>query len=1001
MRVGVLGPLLVRTGGRDVTPGSQRLRDVFVALLQRRGRPVPAPTLLHLAWADEADHLTVSAVHTTVARLRRLLGRQAIGSRDLGYLIDRDVSTDADEFADLVARARRQVTDGAHAPAADAYRGALALWRGPEPFPDIRAELVDTDRARLIELRALATEELAAVLLDHPDTGTSVEALSLTAELIAAQPLRERPHHLAMLAAYRCHRQAAALQIYLDLRQRLRTELGIEPTPATTRLHSLILRQDPSLEKRTQPAPRQPTPVALPVARGVPAPVSPLIGREAELSAVQQALSSGRRLVTLVGPGGVGKSRLLIEVGTRYGSGSGVSPSRLLYTEMSGLDAGGPEELAAAIALHHGVLEPHRPAVQSLIAAFGDGNWLLLVDEAEWVAESMASVATAILQSCPGTALVVTSRIPLDVAGESLVAVEPLTCPGAGADQATVRSTAAVQFLVQRLSDRAVAVGTDGDSTALLAAIARRVDGLPLALELAAGQASGRSLAELAALVDAPLDIAAWGHPRNARHRSLRDTLQWSVDRLDPRQRTVLARLGVFVGRFDLAAARAVAGSVGDGEESAIDGVVRSLTREGLVHVERTGASRLQFRLLRTVRDLALESLDADDPGRAELAATRALHRRWHAGRWRAGGDDLVEDVREHVDDYLEALHSSLMSRDATTLADLTLTLAQFWQFVGGQGVGLQWIGRVLDSDVLGPGERAQVLAQRAALALHHDPALVLADTAAAIPLLESSASSAHTVTAVVVRALELLAQDRLTEATTHADHAVDIARGRSAEELANALGNQAVIYAVIDNPVRASAAIDEAVDRLASTAPTLEGVVAASAIALAMVNLERFHDAVALLDGTDVPPAASPPPARFQLTLGWACLGSGDFTRAMACFVANIPAPAGPRAADRHAAETVLGAACTLAALGDGAAGAALAGATELLPRVGYRCPPALERAITRARLQVAHQVWPNFSSQPTSALLEHLERLLTNAGGAQVGGAGQFGGAADTAAG
>ena len=979
MQVGVLGPLLVRADGRDVTPRSQRLRDVFVALLQRRGRPVPAETVLHLAWADDTDRPPVSAVHTTVARLRRQLGPDAIGSRDRGYLIASAVSTDADAFARLLAQARRQLEVHTYRTAADTYRAALALWRGPEPFTDIRSELVDTDRARLIELRALAVEELAALLLDHPDIGAPSEALALTGDLMTSQPLRERPPHLAMLAAYRCHRQAESLKIYRDLRQRLRTELGIEPTPATTALHGLILRQDPSLDGQVESAPRPaPAPRTPPTTVGrMPAPVSPLIGRERELSTVRDALLSGRRLVTLIGPGGVGKSRLLLDVGARFRADPDGLMRRLVYTEMSGLHAVGTDELAAAIAMQHGVLDPHRPALDALIDALGDDSWLLLVDEAEWVVEAMAGLATAVLESCPGAALVVTSRIPLDVAGETLVAVDTLPCPPMGTDPAAVRSTPAVQFLVQRLSDRAVPVGSDADTAEWLASIARRVDGLPLALELAAGQAAGRSLAEIAAIVDTPLDVAAAGPTRNSRHRSLRNTLQWSVNRLEARQRAVFRRLGVFVGRFDLAAAGAVAGgsiqfaATADGD---IGVIVRSLARDALVHVERGGASQLNFRLLRTVRDLALEDLGPD-----ELAVTRALHRRWHAGRWRAGGDDLVDDVREHLDDYVEALRSSLESRDTSTLADITLTLAQFWQFVGGQTVGLPWIARVLASDILDPAERAWVLAQRAALALHHDPALVLADTAAAIPLLESTERTAHTVTAISVRAMELLAQGRRSEAVAHADHAVEIARSRGAEELTTALGNQAMILAVLEQPDRASAAIEEAVDRLRSIPSTVEGVTAAGAIALALVNLERFDDAVALLDGIDLPPTATPPPARFQLTLGWASLGSGDIRRALTCFATAIPTPVRRRPADRHAAETVLGVACAMAALGADQSAGALAGALELLQRVDYRTPPALERAIARARRQVEHQVWPDFSNQQTADLLEQLERTLT----------------------
>lgn len=967
MQVGVLGPLLVQTQGRDVTPRGQRLRDVFVVLLQRRGRPVPAQTLLQLVWGDAAVSLTTAVVHTTVARLRRGIGPDAIGSNDLGYLIPAAVTTDEDAFASSIALARRQISAGEPLLAVSSYRTALATWRGAQSFADIRDDLVDTDRARLGELRSAATEELAAVLLDNPQAGGPAAALELAGALIAAQPLRERPHHLAMLAAYRLHRQAEALTIYRDLRQRLRTELGIEPTVGTTQLQSLILRQHPSLEVSAE-IPRAATTPARP--GRIPAPVSPLIGRTAELSAVLAALTQGRRLITLVGPGGVGKSRLLVAAGWQIAALDG--PVQVAYTELSGLDQPDPGELAIAIAVQHGVLQAHRTALESIVTAIGDRRWLLLVDEAEWVVGPLASIVRSILTSCPAAQLVVTSRIPLDVEGELLMTVEPLTCPVEGVDPAAIRSAAAVQFLTQRLTDRAVVIGRDAETAALLATITRRVDGLPLALELAAGQASGRTLVEVAALIDAPLDVTA-GERGNPRHRTLRDTLQWSLDRLDSLHRSVLRRLGVFAGRFDVAAARSIATGIPGAGDTDIDAVVRSLAREALLHVERSGAARLDFRLLRTVRDQVLAEL-----GPEELAIAQALHRRWHVDCGRAYGEDPVEDVREHLDDYLDALRSALQSRDDATLADLTLILARFWQFVGGQAVGLRWIGTVLDSGVLDTGDRARVLAERAALALHHDPALVLADTEVAIPLLETTGHTDHTVTAMSVRSLELLAQGQQSAAADHADHAVDLARGRRAEELATALGHQAHVYAVIGRPERSAAAIDEAIDCLRSGPSTPQAVVAAGGVALALVNLERFQDAVELLDGLDIPPAASPPPARFQLTLGWACLGSGDFDRALACFSAAIPTPVTRRTADRHAAETVLGVACTLAALDGDHAAAALAGATEMLTRVDYRSPPALQRAIDRAWLQVGRPSPPGMSGESTPVLLERLERDL-----------------------
>jgi len=978
MHVGVLGPLTVRRDGPDVALRGQRLRDLLAVLLQRRGRPVPAEVLLDLVWAHRAGTLTVAAVHTVVARLRRQLGADSITSQDAGYLLDARVSTDEDIFVDLVGRARGLLVTGEPAGAAKRFREALRCWHGDEAFEDVRSDLVDTDRARLAELRATAIEELADLLLTDPHIGDPAAAYLLGTGLIARQPLREKAYQLTMVAAAQCHRQADAVHTYQALRRQLRDELGIEPSRSSAELYTMILQQDLRPPTAAPLPPLSPAGMATSVP---PAPVSPLIGRDDELARLVDAVVTGRRLITIIGPGGVGKSRLMIELGARL-AGS----KELLYTELSGLTQIGPGELAEAIAVGLGIRLTRQEPVDALVQALATGNRLLLLDEAEWVIDAVGSVAGEILDRCSGVQIVITSRLPVDLQDEALVVLDPLGLPEDGATHDDIRSAPAVQFLVRRLADRAVLVGSDAASADLRASIAGRVDGLPLALELAAGQATGRSLAELAELVQAPLDVPAAQRTRNARHRTLRDTLEWSMTRLEPGHRRVLRRLAVFAGRFDMAAAIAIVGPAADDPGSA----VRALARDALIHVDRTSSSRLTFRLLRTVRELALEDMQPD-----ELAATQALHRRWHADLWRSTGDELIPDVRAHLDDYLDALRSALANDDAATLADLTVTLTEFWRFAGGQATGLRWIGTVLDSNILGAADRARVMAQRAALALNHDPQLVLADTAAAIPLLESTGHSAFTVTAVSVRALELLAQGRLTEAIDHAGHAVQIARSRTADQLANALGDQAVIYAVVGVPDRAAAAIDEAVGCLRGRAVTPEGVVAAGAIALALVNLERFQDAVDLLDGVDIPPAASPPPARFRLNLGWACLGAGHFSRALGCFLDAIPPPtrttadqgsidrhdadrhdADRRPADRHGAETLLGAGCTLAAIGHEYAAPALAGALELLTRVDYRSPPALERAIARARAQVDHRPWPQVADEPTGDLMERLER-------------------------
>ncbi|MET0863460.1 MAG: BTAD domain-containing putative transcriptional regulator, partial [Nakamurella sp.] len=679
------------------------MRDVLVVLLQRRGRPVPAELVLDLVWGEAAGGLTVAAVHTVVARLRRQLGTAAISSSGFGYLVDRGVATDEDTFTDLLVVARSCLDRDNRAGAVRSYRAAIGTWRGPEAFADCAAELVEADRSRLAELRMVATEELVAALLGQSAPDWLDEARALTEGLIAAHPLRERPYQLGMLAAYRSHRQAEALEMYQNLRRRLRDELGIEPTRTSAELNTKILRQDPMLDVPGPDLAIRPTVSA--VRRRPPAPVTPLFGRSAEFGRLLEALAQGRRLVTLVGPGGVGKSRLLIELGARRQEMKAV-----VYAEMSGLTEVGPDELAAAIAAGQDGLDPRRPPVESLVAGLADGFWLLLIDEAEWVVDPLASVLTSILANCPGVQIVLTSRIPLDIAGECLIAVEPFGVANNDDDIAAVLAAPAVRFLAERLADRAVSVGSDSETALLLSKIARQADGLPLALELAAGRAAGQSLADIALQVELLLDIPAAHRSPGDRHRTLRDTLTWSIDRLTSDSRTVLQRLTVFAGRFTVADAEVICGAIAD-----VPDIVRSLAREALVHVERTDAARLCFRLLRTVRDLV-----AEDFAVADLEATQARHRRWVAGLSGADGVDVVDAVLSSFDDHIQALRTALASRDASTLTDLTVALAEYWRYTGGQVVGVRWLGRVLDSELLDQQNRARIRAHRAAVALHH-----------------------------------------------------------------------------------------------------------------------------------------------------------------------------------------------------------------------------------------------------------------------------------------
>ena len=520
-------------------------------------------------------------VHTVVARLRRQFGRQLVHTHDIGYLLDPATDTDEDESYRLLEDARRLLDQRSYDEAARRFRAALDLWRTGDAYGGVSDALVTAERAGLAEQRAQVSEELISLLVDRLPAALA-EAGDRAGQLIVDFPLRERPYQLAMLTAYRRGRQAEALAGYAQLRTRLGEELGVDPGAASTALHAAILRQDPALDLPETARARAPARLR---ASCLPEPTSPLIARETELDAVTAALESGRRLITLVGPGGVGKSRLLTELGRRW------DRSRVVYTDLSGLTGVGTDDLADMLALTHQIAVNGAAAIDAIVASMADQDYLSLVDEAEWVSDAVGRIAEAVLEGCPQVRIVVTSRRPLDVPGEHVITVLPLELPVGTAGVAQTLEAPAIRLLVERLADRGLRIEPDRASAQLVTEIAAGVDGLPLGLELVAAHAGSRSLDDLVALVRSPLDVATTRR-RGDRQGSLRETVRWSNDRLDPAHRRLLSRLSVFAGPFDIDAARAVAGPfVAD-----LDAAVAALVRDALLIVDRTGPARLRFR---------------------------------------------------------------------------------------------------------------------------------------------------------------------------------------------------------------------------------------------------------------------------------------------------------------------------------------------------------------------------------------------------------------------
>ncbi len=686
MPVLVLGPLEVWRDGRLLPVRRGRPRRLLLALLLQRGGAVAPEALVDQLWGDEPPVNADNALQVLVSYLRRSIGGTdlTIDRTPAGYrlLVDAE-DVDMVRFEALVRAAGAAGTPAADR--LDAADGALALWRGPALAEVADDPFAQGDRARLEELRRQAAELRAAALLDM---GRHDDALPDLGQLVRAHPFRERLHGQYALALYRAGRQADALRVLDAVRSALADELGLDPGPELQDLAGRILRQDPVLaappvaESRPTPAPVPPAPA--PVA-DVPAPLTPLIGREAELGALATALA-GHRLVTLTGPGGAGKTRLA--VAAAEGRGGTVWWADLTpVTDATGVAA------VVATAVGTGLASEEDPA-GALARWIGGRAALLVLDTCERVPDDVARLVLTLAPRCPGLRVLATSRRPLGVPGELSWPVPPLPVPAA--TEATVEAVGAspaARLFVDRAARARPGFALTADNAADVARVCRLLDGLPLAVELAAGHAAALSPAKTAALLTDRLRLAGDGTTRPDRHADLRATVDWSLGLLTAAEVTFLDRLSVFAGPFPVEAAVEVAGA-----ELPADGLrlLLGLVRQSLVAV----ADGDRFRLLDTIRAYAAERL-ATRPG--EERAARDRHARWHAQfaeeadralRDATGQLGWFADVRTTAPDLRAALAHCLGPGGVQPAlgARLARALAWFWSYEGAFAEARIWI---------------------------------------------------------------------------------------------------------------------------------------------------------------------------------------------------------------------------------------------------------------------------------------------------------------------
>ncbi|GAA1118428.1 BTAD domain-containing putative transcriptional regulator [Kribbella jejuensis] len=663
-------------GGSAVDVPGARLRGLLVALALEAGRVVPKGTLVDWIWGEQPPADAANALQRLVSRLRKVLPVE--GHPD-GYRLQIDPDdVDAVRFERLLTQARTDQD-------IQKLREALGLWRGPA-MQDIgltESGAFDAAVTRLDGLRLAAMEDRydAEITL-----GNGAELVSELTDLVAAHPVRERLVAALMRALVASGRDTEALRVYERTRETLADELGVDPSPELSALHVALLRGE--LVRRDEKR-----------STNLREELTTYVGKDADVSTVR-AMIGDHRLTTLIGPGGSGKTRLASETARTMLRDL---PDGAWMVELAAIGAEGDVAQAtlSALALRDALLGdvPETDPTDRVIAAVRERTMLLILDNCEHVIESAARFAHRVLGECPRLRILATSREPLGITGEALWPVAPLVLPTETADPAEIGESPAVRLL----QDRASAVRADlAPDPATMARICRALDGMPLAIELAAARLRTMSLEQLANRLDDRFRLLTGGS-RTAlpRHRTLRAVVDWSWELLSDAERAVLRRLSVFAGGAGLESAEHVCAS-GDVESWEVLDLLTALTEKSLVVTK----DDQRYRLLGTIKEYAQQRLEEA----GETDATRRTHLAYFT--------ELVETADPHLrraeqlewlailepehDNIAAAMRAAIAAGDAPGAMRLAAAAGWYWWFAGHKVEGNEFLlaAPVLPGDV-------------------------------------------------------------------------------------------------------------------------------------------------------------------------------------------------------------------------------------------------------------------------------------------------------------
>ncbi len=719
MHVALLGPLEVRTDGDPgeiVEVAGARLRALLIMLALHPGQLVTASQLIDGLWPQEMPAGAGNALQALVSRLRRALPEAVIESRPAGYQLKIDPrSTDIVRFEDLVAAGRAQLRDDPAA-AGQTLRQALALWRGPA-----LADVADTDFgqaaiARLDEVRLTAIEQRVDADLRTGNTASLVAELE---GLVVAHPMREPLAARLMRALNAAGRRGAALEVYEQTRKRLVNQLGVEPSAELAALHLDILRDEPPAE--ADPKTPRPASPASPISNhsshkstNLRAELTSFVGRDAELRQVAELLGA-YRLITLTGPGGAGKTRLAVEAARAE---LPATPDGVWLVELAPVTD--PADVTSAVLSALGLREQvlvspsraRRPMPETslppdelsrLLSALAAKRTLLVLDNCEHLVAAAAALADRVLASCPQVRIMATSREPLNITGEALWTVGPLTLPpdpaatSLSAERSVVHDFASVRLLTQRARAVVPSFAVTHDNAPAVAAICRALDGMPLAIELAAARLRTMAPEQIEARLGDRFQLLSSGS-RTAmpRHQTLRAVVDWSWDLLDDAERALWRRFSVFTGGATLEAAEQVCCGSGLPAARVLD-LLTALAEKSLLTVRHDPP---RYRMLEIIRAYGQERLaEAEESDEVREAHAQYFTRLAEASQdhlLRAEQLDWLEKLSADQDNLHAAIRGAVAAGDGPAAVRLAAALGWYWSLRSMKIEGAELIGEAV-----------------------------------------------------------------------------------------------------------------------------------------------------------------------------------------------------------------------------------------------------------------------------------------------------------------